>query len=196
MRRVNISLLHDSPVIVAGLNVLLSGLRDMTVSLETITVNDIDNGKIPAILLTDPLLLPPFRIREMRECSDKKITVVAICQSVLPAEVMRAFDETVSIYDNVDTIEKIIGRTITEDNDRDDTKVLSQREKDVVIGIVKGLSNKEIASEMGVSVNTVMTHRRNIAQKLQIHSAAGLTIYAIVSKLVRLDEIKTQLPIK
>ncbi len=47
-----------------------------------------------------------------------------------------------------------------------DKKVLSQREKDVVTGIVKGLSNKEIATEMNVSVNTVMTHRRNIASKL------------------------------
>ena len=56
--------------------------------------------------------------------------------------------------------------------------------------IVKGLSNKEIAAQMNVSVNTVMTHRRNIAAKLQIHSAAGLTIYAIVNKLVDLSEIK------
>ena len=59
----------------------------------------------------------------------------------------------------------------------------------------EGLSNKEIAAEMNVSVNTVMTHRRNITAKLQIHSAAGLTIYAIVSKLVRLDEISTHLPV-
>jgi DNA-binding NarL/FixJ family response regulator len=51
------------------------------------------------------------------------------------------------------------------------------------------MSNKEIAAEMNVSVHTVMTHRRNIASKLQIHSAAGLAIYAIVRKLVRLDQV-------
>lgn len=70
---------------------------------------------------------------------------------------------------------------------------LTQREKEIVIGIVKGLSNKELASDMHVSVNTVMTHRRNIASKLQIHSAAGLTIYAIVSKLVTLDDVKSSI---
>ncbi len=73
--------------------------------------------------------------------------------------------------------------------DSDDRRELSPREKDVVVGVVRGLSNKEIAAAMGVSVNTVTTHRRNIAAKLKIHSPAGLTIYAIVSKLVALDEV-------
>ncbi|MDE5725184.1 MAG: LuxR C-terminal-related transcriptional regulator, partial [Duncaniella sp.] len=69
------------------------------------------------------------------------------------------------------------------------TDDLSPREKDVILGIVKGFSNKEIAAEMNVSVNTVMTHRRNIASKLQIHSVAGLTIYAITTGLVDIADI-------
>ena len=56
--------------------------------------------------------------------------------------------------------------------------------------VVKGLSNKEIAEALFISVNTVMTHRRNIARKLQIRSAAGLTIYAIVNGLVNLDDVQ------
>ncbi len=56
--------------------------------------------------------------------------------------------------------------------------------------MVKGLTNKEIADCLCISTHTVITHRRNIASKLQIHSAAGLTIYAIVNKLVELSEIK------
>ena len=66
---------------------------------------------------------------------------------------------------------------------------LSEREKEVIKEVVKGLSNKEIAENMFISVNTVMTHRRNISKKLNIHSPAGLTIYAIVNGLVKLDEI-------
>lgn len=68
--------------------------------------------------------------------------------------------------------------------------LLSEREKDVIICIVKGLSNKAIAEKLFISINTVTTHRRNIAKKLNIHSSAGLTIYAIMNKLVDIKEVK------
>lgn len=67
---------------------------------------------------------------------------------------------------------------------------LSLREKEIIVCVVKGMTNKQIADKLCISTHTVITHRRNIAAKLQIHSAAGLTIYAIVNKLVELSEIK------
>ena len=67
---------------------------------------------------------------------------------------------------------------------------LSDREKDLLRCVVRGLTNKEIAAELFISINTVITHRKNISRKLNIHSAAGLTIYAIVNDIVSLDEIK------
>ena len=66
---------------------------------------------------------------------------------------------------------------------------LSDRERDVVICVAKGMANKEIADKLCLSVNTVTTHRRNIARKLSIHTTAGITIYAIVNKLVSIEEI-------
>ena len=68
--------------------------------------------------------------------------------------------------------------------------LLSEREKDVIIALVQGMSNKEIANHLCISINTVITHRRNIAHKLQIHSPAGLTIYAIVNGLVDISSVK------
>ena len=67
---------------------------------------------------------------------------------------------------------------------------LSDREKDVIVSLVQGMSNKEIADHLCISTNTVITHRRNIARKLQIHSPAGLTIYAIVNGLVDISAVK------
>ncbi len=67
---------------------------------------------------------------------------------------------------------------------------LSDREKDVIISLVQGMTNKEIADHLCISTNTVITHRRNIARKLQIHSPAGLTIYAIVNNLVDISAVK------
>ena len=68
--------------------------------------------------------------------------------------------------------------------------VLSDREKDVLIHIAKGLSNKEIAEAMCLSVHTIATHRRNISTKLQIHSSVGLAIYAIANNLVDLQDVQ------
>lgn len=67
---------------------------------------------------------------------------------------------------------------------------LGEREKDVIVALVQGMSNKEIAEHLCISVNTVITHRRNIARKLQIHSPAGLTIYAIVNNLINISAVK------
>lgn len=64
------------------------------------------------------------------------------------------------------------------------TEELSDREKDVLIQVVKGLSNKEIADVLCISQHTVVSHRKHITRKLNIHSSAGLTIYAIVNKLI------------
>ncbi len=67
---------------------------------------------------------------------------------------------------------------------------LSQREKEIVAAIAYGKSNKEIAAELFISTYTVMTHRKNIAVKLKIHNSAGLTIYAIVNRLIDVGDVK------
>lgn len=70
-----------------------------------------------------------------------------------------------------------------------ETEELSDREKDVLVQVVRGLSNKEIADVLFISTHTVISHRKNIARKLNIHSTAGLTIYAIVNKLVDINSL-------
>lgn len=72
----------------------------------------------------------------------------------------------------------------------DQGELLSEREKDVIVALVQGMSNKEIADHLFISLNTVLTHRRNIARKLQIHSPAGLTVYAIVNNLIDISAVK------
>lgn len=67
---------------------------------------------------------------------------------------------------------------------------LSEREKDIIRSVAKGLSNKEIADELFISIHTVITHRRNISRKLGIHSTAGLTVYAILNKLVDIESLR------
>lgn len=69
---------------------------------------------------------------------------------------------------------------------------LGEREKDIVRLVAKGYANKEIADRLCLSVHTVTTHRRNISAKLNIHSSAGLTVFAILHHLVDLTDVKPQ----
>ena len=71
-----------------------------------------------------------------------------------------------------------------------ETEELSSRERDVLIQVVRGLSNKEIADVLCISMHTVISHRKHIAAKLNIHSTAGLTVYAIVNKLVDINNLE------
>jgi len=62
------------------------------------------------------------------------------------------------------------------------------REVEIVREIAMGLSNKEIADKLCLSTHTVMSHRKNSARKVDIHSTAGLTIYAVVNGIIEIKE--------
>lgn len=66
---------------------------------------------------------------------------------------------------------------------------LSSREREVLILITKGLINKEIADKLNISLTTVISHRKNITEKLGIKSVSGLTIYAVMNGYISPDTI-------
>lgn len=76
--------------------------------------------------------------------------------------------------------------TAPSDSSNKGGSLLSEREREVLVQVAKGMSNKEIADTLCLSTHTVITHRKNIAAKLNIHSTAGLTIYAIANELVEI----------
>jgi len=68
---------------------------------------------------------------------------------------------------------------------------LSKREIDVLRLVSKGLANKEIADKLSISIHTVISHRKNISEKTGIKSSSGLTMYAVLKKIIDIDEIST-----
>ena len=76
------------------------------------------------------------------------------------------------------------------DAEDDGHESLSEREKEILVGVAKGLLNKEIADIYNISIYTVITHRKNITRKTGIKSVAGLTVYAILTGLIDMSEVE------
>ena len=152
-------------------------------------------GAYPGVCYVE-LLTEPARAQKASESERQKAS-----ESVLPDNQM--FDAHLSVFSDIEEVAelmtKLSGQVKEEDEEVVDEEgrasaesaenVLSQREREIVVRVVRGLTNKEIADELFISVHTVITHRKNISRKLQIHSAAALTIYAIANKLIELKDL-------
>ncbi len=147
----------------------------------------------PNILIANPAFGGVFNPEPIRAMVPE-IKIVAIATGHMDKLSRSLYDEVISVVDDIDTIVDKLRRMVGDDDSPLAGKEpLSQREKEIVSLVVTGLTNKEIADRLFLSPHTVITHRRNIARKLDIHSATGLTIYAIVNNLVNIKDIKVGL---
>jgi DNA-binding NarL/FixJ family response regulator len=87
-------------------------------------------------------------------------------------------------------LEDIIEQKSQKKSNNKSNETLSAREQNILKHIALGLTNKEIADQLFISIHTVVTHRKNITQKLGIKSVSGLTVYAILNNLISMDEVK------
>ncbi|MDO4708097.1 MAG: response regulator transcription factor [Porphyromonadaceae bacterium] len=148
------------------------------------------------ILIINPLLggltpkntLPPIR---------ENCKYVALVSGAIQQTMLRNYDDILHITDTTQQISELFDRLIHTNEEFNtpssgDSQILTPREREIIVCVVKGMTNKEIANTLYLSTHTVITHRRNITKKLKIHSPSGLTIYAIMNKLVELDEIHSK----
>lgn len=195
---IRIAIAETSVIIRGGLTAALKRLSNVKVQpIELLSVealNDCVRTQYPDMLIVNPAFGDYFDVGKFRdETSGKRIRVIALVTSFVDASLLSKYDESISIFDDLEILsKKIVGllNMVSEEEETDSQDALSQREREIVICVVKGMTNKEIAEKLFLSIHTVITHRRNISKKLQIHSAAGLTIYAIVNKLVALSDVK------
>ena len=177
--------------------ILRSGMSYVLRRLTTFDVQVVETGEpeqleeLIAEAAPDVLIINPLTDEEMlRELQQKSLRLIAFQSVLADARLMQRFDAVVSIYDTAEQIKEKLRSVCNSRDGEASQELLSAREKEIIVGVVKGLTNKQIAERLFISAHTVITHRRNIAAKLQIHSPAGLTIYAIVNKLVELNDVK------
>lgn len=195
--KILIAVAESSVIVRSGLVSVLKRLPDMEVEVVEVTSKDgirhCMEMHTPQILIVNPQLEGWFDVDAFRQCYKQDVKLVSLLCSMVDSSQLKGYDERVTLFDDMASLEKKITELLNiADEEEPDQDALSQREKEIVGCIVRGMTNKEIAEKLFISVHTVMTHRKNITRKLQIHSAAGLTIYAIVNKLVELSKVKVQ----
>lgn len=108
----------------------------------------------------------------------------------------KIFDYQLNHYSSPLQIQKLI-QVIRQSGNKNknamqDNGELTSREKDVIKLIALGLANKEIADKLFISIHTVISHRKNITEKLGIKSISGLTVYAIMNNLLDIQDINPE----
>lgn len=121
----------------------------------------------------------------------QQVALVALLSSVCDEEAMRQFDGVINIYDSAQQIQRKLLSAIdqSQTNPYSESHDLSDRELDVLILVARGMSNKEIADELNISIHTVMSHRKNITHKTGIKSVAGLTVFALLNNLLDQSDV-------
>jgi DNA-binding NarL/FixJ family response regulator len=104
-------------------------------------------------------------------------------------DVISYVEEFDSIHQKIETWVKQLSH---DEDDNCSSRDLSKQEKKVLQLLALGQTNKEVAEKLFISTHTVMTHRKNITRKLGIKTVSGLTVYAILNKLVDVADIQRQ----
>lgn len=195
---ITVAVAESSMIVRHGLVVLLKHLPDLNVQTIEITSKEglqhCMEAHSPEVLIINPQFDGWFDVETFKsEYGKTGIKLISLIYNVVDANQLKGYDGTVNLFDDMDSLNAKIAELMNLEEEENDQNSLSQREKEIVGCVVRGMTNKEIAEKLFISIHTVITHRRNITRKLQIHSAAGLTIYAIVNKLVELSEVKMKL---
>lgn len=199
---VKIAVAETSVIIRNGLILLLKRMQGVKILPMEVTSDsslpDCIRLHKPDILIINPSFPGFSDLRKFKKemPTENNMKYIALLCSMGDRILIRDFDETFSLYDDLEILKEKLNRLLDVEEEQETElpqEVLSKREKEIVTCIVKGMTNKEIANALFLSTNTVITHRRNIVRKLQIHSPAGLTIYAIINKFVKLQDIKEYL---
>lgn len=184
-------LIEPSEIVASGISAIIGKHPEFTI-VQTLAdpsyYNSNDNADV---IIVNPAVIDFNERFDMRSYfGGSEAAIVALTHSNHEESVLRQYDECIGIYDNAARIIQKIRNAIEEciQNPRSDINELSARERDILKAVAKGMTNKEIADEFNISIYTVISHRRNISQKLGINSIPGLTVYAIMNKLVDMSD--------
>ncbi len=213
--KIRVLVVDDHPVVRRGLMTCLAGRPSLTVVGEAadgeealqrvaelrpdIVLADINMPRMDGVRFTEELrrTSPEVRVvilsvHQKAEYVQRVIRAGArgyVLKDTSPDELVQVLESVHAgnIYYSPQVAQTALTRMVATGGTTPNAGWISRREREVLVKIASGLSNKEIAAKLGVSVRTIETHRERIMRKLNLHSVAALTRFAIAEGLVSLD---------
>jgi two-component system, NarL family, nitrate/nitrite response regulator NarL len=172
---------------------------DLTRELKPdVVLMDIDMPQMNGLVVTDLLRreMPQIKVLvlSMYANSEYALRIIQcgargfVLKEASPDEIVRAIEAVYAgtAHFSPDVARVALNQVVRGTSEAAGPSRLSSREREVLMHIAQGESNKEIASQLKIGVRTVETHRERIMRKLDIHSVAGLTRFAIAQGMVSL----------
>lgn len=192
---VSVLIVEPSEIIIEGLTSILSDsnkyqvlspMHDADSLMERLPVVS------PDLLIVNPALLMPSPKQQLTSIAQLKpaMPVVALVYQYIPSSVMENFRTVMDIRASRSNVLSLLQEAVDavsnegESADQVENYELSDRETDVLVLVAKGMSSKEIAETLHISIHTVNSHRKNITHKTGIKSVAGLAVYAMIHNLM------------
>lgn len=194
-------------IVVSNAFLLSVGIENLVLELSGMLVDHVYNGseknlsekitsKKPEFVIIDPEAVIDIIIPLTRELgNESQIKTIGLITTETNQNIISKFKYTLDTKNNkfqlIESLKKIIGKE--ESNSNQNEQLLSKRETEILRNLAVGHTNQEIADKFFLSIHTVMTHRKKITRKLGIKTVSGLTVYALMNKLVDIREVERKI---
>ncbi|MFW6043114.1 MAG: response regulator transcription factor [Marinilabiliaceae bacterium] len=144
----------------------------------------------PDILLLNSAITLPVANQELQALLPENGKIVYIINTPLPDD---SPSDQISVFDTKKRLSEKLSHQIQQyqhKTEKEETEELTPREKLILKHVALGYTNKEIAAKLYISTHTVISHRKNITRKLDIKTVSGLTVYAILNGIIKMEDIQ------
>lgn len=193
----HVAVAESSEMVRTGLTTMLARLTEPRVTVTEVSslpaLHDLMYMRPPQLIIVNPQFEGRFSARLFKQRHPQSETPLwALLTHYTDPAILAHYDNHIGIYNSSESIANLMRTTLvaTREDPSTEGETLSQREREVLVCVAKGMTNREIAATLILSIHTIISHRRNITRKLQIHSVSGLAFYALTNGLVSAEDLK------
>ena len=186
-------LFEPSEIVAAGLRKILGGSEFRVIDSDADDLRDLADAvrrHAPEVVVVNPSLLSDAARRTSLRVMFpqlQEVVLAAFVHTLHDEEQLRGFDTVVTIFDPAQQVIRKLRKALDSTGSspqQSDAYELSEREREILVSVARGKTNKEIADLHNISIHTVISHRKNISRKTGIKTIAGLTVYALLNNMI------------